>query len=152
MKVGTLAESVGKGLLAGLVGTAAMTASSTLEAKLTKREPSDAPAEAASKVLGVEPEGETEKQRFSQLVHWAYGTGWGAVRGMLAAFGLGPVSASAAHFGVVWGAELVTLPALRVAPPVTEWDAQTIGTDVLHHAVYAIAAGAAYHMLDRNAA
>jgi hypothetical protein len=50
-----LAEAIGGGLLAGVAGTAAMTASSTLEAKLRDRGSSSAPADAASKVLGVEP-------------------------------------------------------------------------------------------------
>ena len=37
------ASSIGKGLVAGFVGTAAMTVSSTLEAKLRGRAPSTAP-------------------------------------------------------------------------------------------------------------
>ncbi len=44
MRVGDLAGSVGKGLVAGLVGTAAMTVSSSLEAELRRRAPSTAPA------------------------------------------------------------------------------------------------------------
>lgn len=50
-----LARSIGKGLFAGMAGTAAMTISSTVETKLRGRKPSDAPAEAAAKVLGVSP-------------------------------------------------------------------------------------------------
>ena len=40
----TIAEAVGKGLVAGLAGTAAMILSSTLEMKLQGREASTAPA------------------------------------------------------------------------------------------------------------
>jgi len=43
MRIGDLAGSVGKGLAAGMVGTAAMTVSSSLEAKLRGREASTAP-------------------------------------------------------------------------------------------------------------
>jgi hypothetical protein len=56
-----------------------MTVSSTLEAKLRGRQFSTAPAEAAAKVLGIkEFRSEAAKSRFSNLVHWGYGTGWGA--------------------------------------------------------------------------
>jgi hypothetical protein len=41
-----------------------MTVSSTLEMKLRGREASSAPADAAAKVLGVEPRGDAEKARF----------------------------------------------------------------------------------------
>lgn len=34
---------------------------------------------------GVEPKGDDEKARFATMVHWGYGTGWGAVRGLVAA-------------------------------------------------------------------
>lgn len=81
MRIGDLAGSVGKGLAAGVVGTAAMTLSSSLEAKLRDRESSTAPADAASKVLGVKPESDRDQARFTTLVHWGYGTGWGAARG-----------------------------------------------------------------------
>jgi hypothetical protein len=46
MSVSSVACKIGRGLAAGLVGTAAMTVSSTLEAKLRKRKPSQAPATA----------------------------------------------------------------------------------------------------------
>jgi hypothetical protein len=41
----------------------------------------------------------------------------------------------------------VTLPALEVAPPAIFWDRREIATDLLHHAVYATATGAAYQLL-----
>ncbi|MDQ2881798.1 MAG: hypothetical protein M3Y48_11385 [Actinomycetota bacterium] len=44
--IGQVAAAVGKGLFAGMVGTAAMTASSTLEAKLRGRKGSTAPLDA----------------------------------------------------------------------------------------------------------
>lgn len=41
------------------------------------------------------------------------------------------------------------LPALEVAPPLTEWGAKEIAVDALHHLVYAATTGAAYSLLDR---
>ena len=58
MKLGDVAADIGKGLFAGAIGTAAMTVSSTLEMQIRDRPPSSAPADAAAKVLGVEPKGE----------------------------------------------------------------------------------------------
>jgi hypothetical protein len=148
--IGALAGAIGKGLVAGAVGTAAITASQLIVMKLRGGEPSDAPVQAAEKVLGVEPATEEEQEKVNNLIHWAYGTGLGAVRGVLSTFGLGPVAATTAHFGVVWGGAATMLPALQVAPPPTEWPAEEIVVDAWHHAVYALAAGVAYELLDRS--
>lgn len=65
-----LAANIGKGLAAGLVGTAAMTVSSTLEMKLRDRGASNAPTDPASKVLDIDGFiSEEAEQRFGQLVH-----------------------------------------------------------------------------------
>ncbi len=78
MKVGDLASSVGKGLFAGAVGTAAMTVSSTLEMKARGRAASMAPADAAGKVLGVEPKDEAGRHASRT---WSTGaTGRGGAR------------------------------------------------------------------------
>ena len=149
MKLGDVAAAVGKGLFAGAAGTAAMTVSSTVEAKLRGRGASSTPAQAAAKVLGVEPVDEASEGRFSNLVHWGYGIMWGGARGLLAAAGLSGPAAAAAHFGAVWGSEQVMLPALDVTPPLTEWGMEEIAIDALHHLVYATATGMAYSLLDR---
>ena len=149
MKLGEIAASVGKGLFAGVAGTAAMTVSSTLEMKIRDRQASNTPAKAAGKVLGVEPTGESEQARFSNLVHWGYGTSWGAVRGLIDAAGLEGKEAAAAHFLAVWGSEQVMLPALGVAPPFWQWGAKEVAIDAFHHLVYAGATGVAYVALDR---
>jgi hypothetical protein len=145
----TLATSIGKGLLAGFAGTAAMTISSTLEARLRGRAASSAPARATAKVLGIkEFEDSVAAARFNDLSHWGYGTGWGIVRGLLAATGMSPRAATAAHGAAVWGSAQVTLPALEIAPPFVFWPKEEIAIDAFHHAVYAAATGIAYELLD----
>jgi hypothetical protein len=147
-----VAHGIGTGLVAGLVGTAAMTVSSTIEMKVRGREASSAPARAAEKVLGVEKfKSDTDERRFATLVHWGYGTGWGAVRGLLRAAGLSSTVATGGHFAAVWGSEQVTLPALAVAPPVTMWGGREIAIDAWHHAVYVLATAIAYELVDRGA-
>jgi len=150
--IAKLAAGIGKGVVAGAAGTAAMTVSSTVEAKLRKREPSTAPAKAAARALGIETfDDGLAYARFSNLVHWGYGTGWGVTRGLLRSLGLRPSLATPAHFGVLWGSALYTLPKYEVAPPVTEWAAEDVAIDVFHHLVYVAATAAAYELLDRAA-
>jgi hypothetical protein len=143
--VRAIALEIGRGLLSGLVGTAAMTISSTVEMKLRGRPASKAPVNAAKRVLGFEPRDEEAEQRLSTLVHWGYGTAWGLARAVVGSAGVrGPFTAPALHFAAVWGAALVVLPALQVAPPVARWAPAEIAIDVWHHAVYVCAADAAY--------
>jgi hypothetical protein len=146
--VATVADAVGKGLVAGFAGTAAMTVSSTLEAKLRGRVPSSAPARATAKMLGIkEFEDSVAQARFNDLSHWGYGTGWGVVRGLLSAAGLSPRNATAAHGAAIYGAAQVTLPALEIAPPSIFWAKEEIAIDAFHHAVYATATGIAYELI-----
>jgi hypothetical protein len=150
MSIGDVAADCGKGLFAGAAGTAAMTVSSTLEMKLSGRPASQTPAQAAEAVLQVEPKDEKSEAQFSNLVHWGYGTGWGAVRRLLASAGLSGPAATAAHLGLVWGAEQVVLPTLDVSAPVFKYGGKATATDLLHHVVYATATGLAYTYLDRS--
>ena len=121
---------------------------STIEMRLRGREPSSAPAEAAGKVLGVTPADESGRARFSNVVHWGYGTSWGVARGILDAAGIRGMKGTAAHFAAIWGGALVMLPSLGVTPPPWKWVAKEVAIDGFHHAVYAIATGAAYEWLD----
>lgn len=148
--LGDVAADCGKGLFAGLAGTVAMTVSSTLEMKLSGRGASATPAEAAEKVLEVEPTDEDAKSRFSNLIHWGYGTGLGVVRGLLGSAGLSGPAATATHLAIVWGSEQIVLPALNVSAPVFKYGSRATATDLLHHAVYATATGLAYSYLDRS--
>jgi hypothetical protein len=146
-----IADGIGKGVLAGFAGTAAMTASSTIEAKLRGRPFSTAPAKAATRALGIETFDDGEAYaRFSNLVHWGYGTGWGVARGIMRAFGLGPRAATGAHFATLWGSALYTLPKYEVAPPVIDWAAEDVAIDVFHHLVYVSATALAFELLDRS--
>ena len=149
MRTSEVAGAVGKGLFAGVAGTALMTVSSTLEAKLTGRGSSSAPADAAGKVLGVQPRDEAGQARFSKAVHWGYGISWGAVHGLIALTDPSPAAATATHFAAIWGSSLVMLPALDVAPAPWKQPLSGLATDAFHHTVYAVGTSAAYVLLDR---
>jgi len=144
-RIDTIATAIGRGLVAGFAGTAAMTVSSTLEARLRGRAFSTAPARATAKVLGIrEFDSDLAQARWNDLSHWGYGTGWGVLRGLLGATGMSPRQATLAHGAAIYGAAQVTLPALDIAPPSIFWGAQEIAIDAFHHVVYAAATGAAY--------
>ena len=146
----TIADNIGRGLVAGVIGTAAMTLSSTLEAKWRGRAPSSAPAKATAKVLGIaEFEDDIAAARFNDLSHWGYGTSWGVLRGLLGATGMPARTATALHGAAIYGSAQVTLPALEIAPPVIFWAKEEIAIDAFHHAVYAAATGMAYELIKR---
>lgn len=144
----TLANSIGKGLLAGLAGTAAITLSQLIEMKITKRKPGNAPVKIAAETTGIKPVNAAQKQKVIQEIHWAYGTLWGIGRGLISFAGLKKIPGAITHFGVVWGAAMIMLPKFKAAPPVTEEDPRAIAIDGFHHAVYALAAGLVYDALD----
>lgn len=147
-RLSEVAAAAGVGAAAGLAGTAAMTISSTVEAKLRGRPGSDTPARAAGVVLGVAPTSEETKPRFNTLVHWGYGTGWGVLRGVFDVAGLRGTTAAAAHLGAVWAGEQAVLPLTGVSSPAWKWGGKEIGIDLLHHGVYAAATSAVYEVLD----
>src|SRR3954452_11736037 len=128
-----LAAKLGRGLVAGAISTTAMTVSSTVEQKLRGREASTAPADAAMKVLGIEGFcDDAAKSRFSNLVHWTYGSAWGVPRALLDAARLSPAAAAGAHGGGLGGPEEVMLPARGAAPPLWKWGSTEVAIDAGH--------------------
>ena len=148
--MGRAAGAVGKGLVAGFAATLAITASQMIEMQLTGRKPSSEPADAAAKVLDIKPNSEVAKERFSQMVHFGYGTAWGAALGLLYAFGIKGKPATATHYAAITGASLTMPAALKVSPPASEWTQQQIVINLFHHLVYAVTATLIYESLDRE--
>ncbi len=144
----TIADDIGKGVVAGIAGTAAMTASSMVERRLRDRGPSTAPAQAVEQVLEIKPVSDDAEARLGNLTHWGYGVAWGVARGALAASGLREPWVTLAHFGGVWGAEITMLPRLGLSSPIWKWGGEAIGIDAWHHFVYAAATGLAYDLLE----
>jgi hypothetical protein len=140
--------SIMRGVVAGAAGTAAMTAAQTAYYKATGAEPSNTPAEAAKKLFrGVlEREPPLADEPLNNVMHWTYGTSWGALLGLAAA---GRRPGTGVAYGLsVWSASLVHLPAMGLAPPIWKWDPKSIATDVGFHLVYGVSAASAYKLLD----
>jgi hypothetical protein len=102
-------------------------------------------------IFEVQAKNELAEYRLATAAHLGYGTGWGAFRGMLDTVGVRGVPASLLHAGVLQGAAMWMMPALKVAPPVKEWGAQEIAIESLHHLVYAVATGYTYELLNPSA-
>ena len=145
---GKVALALGKGIIAGIAGTAAISLSQIIEMKITGRKPSEAPAKAVNKVLHIKAVNKDYRPAFVQEVHWTYGTMWGLARTVMGLAGIKGVPAMAAHYAAVWGTEMVMLPSIEVAPPLKEWGGKEIAKDGMHHLVYAVAAGLVYDAID----
>lgn len=145
--LGELGSVIGKGLIAGLAGTIAISISQAIEMKITNRKPSDTPARAAEKIFDIGPDPGTE-EAFANEVHYTYGTLWGTARGILAICGIRGFIATSAHFTAIWGTALVVQTELDLAPPVNEWKNREFVMSIFHHAVYAVVAGLVYDAID----
>jgi hypothetical protein len=161
--------AIGRGLVAGAIGTAAMTAWQELAAKLqgsaeegdgaeasaaAPKDPwEDAPAPA--KVAKRVAEGVFEKQippeevgLVSEAMHWGYGTSWGAVYGVLA----GTVGRSTPRGGLafgtaVWASSYAQLVPMGLYEPPWKYSPKVLGLDLSYHLVYGAAVATAYRLL-----
>ncbi len=151
MTASNFVGSLGRGLAAGLFGTVVMTVAQMIEMRLEGRPPSLAPAKAVENTLSIRPKSERAEKRLNQLTHFAYGTSWGMVRGLLGTTKMRSSLATPIHLLLVWSAALVMLPRLGLAPPVREWSKTELAQDLGMHAIYAFATGAAFERLERRA-
>lgn len=150
--VGKFGAALCKGLIAGLVGTAAITLSQTIERKITGKPTSFAPGDAASKALDIEASKMESRKKFSDEVNWVYGTLWGSGRGMLSLTGLKGLPATAIHFAAIFYTAITIEPDFEVAPPIDEWSKTDLALFALHHAIYAAAAGFVFDAINKNKA
>lgn len=149
-RLGRIGARMGVGMLAGVAGTALMTAAQKIEMDLADREPSTTAADLIDELTGLAPEGESDRLRLSKYAHWGYGAGLGAARGALASTPLPPAIADTLFGVAVWAAPMAYLPALDLAPPVSEWNSSTLAKDAFFHALYAGAVVVAWRLLTRR--
>lgn len=141
-----------RGAIAGLVGTAVMTISETVEAKLTGRPASMVPGQVGAELLGGDKDDTARVRSLNPWVHWGHGIAMGAVRGLIGQRVDNPAAATAAHFAGLWVGDAALYAGLGVAPPPWEWGPQELLTDLGHKGLYAAVTGAAYESLERRSA
>lgn len=145
--LGSIGAAIGKGLIAGLAGTIAMTISQKTEMKITGRKPSKATVKAVKKVLHIHAD-KGNADIFSNEIHYSYGSLNGVLRGLLSLVGIRGFAATSIHLASIWGTAITIEPKLEIAPPVTEWKTKDIVIDIFHHAVYAIVTGLVFDAID----
>jgi len=87
----------------------------------------------------------------NNVVHWSYGTVWGAAYALVAASILGGNVALGLPFGfVVWMSGYVTLPLLGLYKPMWDYDISTLAKDLSAHLVYGVVTAAIFALLAAN--
>ncbi len=115
---------VGRGAVAGVLGTGVMTAFQKLvEMPLTGRPDSYVPAEIAERVLGIKPSTPQARKRLNYAAHMGFGAMWGAAYGVAALRGLRGQRAAHAVFAAVYPTDVAMTAALGVSDP-RRWSAQ----------------------------
>ena len=141
------------GLAAGAAGTGVMTGAQTAYMKATGGESSSVPAEVAKRTIRGVFHREVSDERTEQLnnaMHWLYGTSWGAVYAIAVGNRRPGTLTGGLVFGtVVWGASLVHLPAMGLAPPPWEYTPSQIAPDLGFHLVYGLGVAAAFKAVER---
>ena len=148
MTTNEILGALSRGMVAGAVGTAAMTVSQRLEMAVTGRAGSDVPGQVGAHLVpGKDPGSPTDVAQLNGTVHWTHGIAMGAVRGALDVAALSGPRASLAHFALVWGGDAALYRALGIAEPPWRWSAADLVTDMTHKGVYAAVTGATYDAL-----
>lgn len=156
-------RSVGRGLAAGVVGTAAMTAYQLAVAKAQGKPlqtpvphrwaDAPAPAQVAKKLADRLGQGRRFTREdvplLTNAMHWLYGVSWGAFYGAAAGRAQADPIAGGLAFGTgVWGAGYAELVPLGIYQPPWKYPAKEIAVDLSYHLVYGMAVAVAYDLLD----
>ncbi len=140
----SLATNVGRGALAGVVGSVVMTAfQKFIEMPITGREDSYGPAQLAQKLLPVHASGDAELKRLNYATHTALGAMWGAAYGVAAHQGLHGPRAAAVTFAAIYSQDLIMITALKLGKP-WQWSRQDWTIGVVDKVVHIVATGAIF--------
>jgi len=88
----------------------------------------------------------------SAVMHWAYGSVWGAAYGVLAGSLHRPAPLYGLPFaGVVWASGYVVLPEAGLYKPIWDYDAKVLASDLTAHLGYGTGTGLTFWLLARAA-
>lgn len=146
---GRAAGYLGKGLVAGILGTIVITISQQIEMEKTGRQPSNSPLLAAQKVFQINPQNEIAEKKLNNIVYFSYGTALGLIRGVLSILGIKGIIATLMHISIVQALSMFILSKLEITPPAGEWERKTILTELMHNGIYGMTAGLAFDYMNR---
>lgn len=128
-----------------------MTATQMGYLKLKGQESSDTPAQVGKRIIEGVLQREVPESRMpllNNVMHVLYGTSWGAVYGIAQESLHLPTARHGVLFGtLVWGASLVELPAMKLAPPVWDYSPATLLPDIGFHLIYGSAVAGAHRLM-----
>lgn len=131
-----------QGLVAGVMGVAAMTAAEKLEQVFTHRPNSFVPAHTLERLLRLPHKPDEERLWLNWTMHWGQGVLLGAVRGLMAEHGVrGPVG-SFLFLNLRLLNDQTLENATGVGAPPWTWPIDEQVIDLLHKAIYAFTTGA----------
>jgi hypothetical protein len=140
-------RAVWQGLIAGLTGTAVMTAAEKLEQRLTGRPDSHVPARVLARLTGLPERPGRQPTWLNLTMHYGQGALVGVLRSVMAQAGLrGPV-ASGMFTVVRLTSDQILENATGVGAPPQTWPRRELAVDVVHKAVYGFATGAVADVL-----
>jgi hypothetical protein len=164
--LGEAAGDLGRGLVAGMFGTLSITAASAIDQLATEvahaRKEKRAPdldlgkaivspwsfsADVVGQVFGITAKDKEHERRLSIMAHWGYGSTWGLSLAAVRALGVRGAAAIGAVLAGQLGAEMIVMPALGLFSPPTQWGRRALVSSVYQHAIYAVAAVAAFEWL-----
>jgi hypothetical protein len=131
-----------QGLVAGVVGTAAMTLGEKLEQLFTRRPNSYVPAHTLERLLGLPRKPDRMRVGLNHVMHWGQGILAGLIRGVMAARGVRGFFASFMFTGMRLTIDQSLENATKVGSPPWTWPLSEQIIDVMHKAVYAFTTGA----------
>jgi hypothetical protein len=168
MKKVSPAGALALGVGAGVVGTAFMTAwqetVAHLRRSMTPKHMADgddpwkrapAPAQVGRRFVQLATGRDIPPERipfFTNAVHWAFGSGMGAVYGLMRSRLRPKPALQGPLFGLgVWAQSYATLVPMGLYEPPWHYSARTIAKDVSYHLVYGGGTAAGYELLARLA-
>lgn len=134
------------GMLAGVAGVAAMTASEKLEQRWTGRKNSYVPNQTLRRLVGA-PSHQWRRWHTpadvatNHAMHWGQGAAVGAVRGVMTQAGQRGLLASAVFAGVRFATDQTLENSTGVGSPPWTWPRGELVADVWHKYVYAVVTG-----------
>jgi hypothetical protein len=142
-------QAAGMGLVAGVVGTVALTLAEKAEMALSGRKPSTFAGQVGAKLCGRDPEAHPQLVgHLNPLVHWTHGIALGPIRGLLGLAGLSPPAATLAFYAVVWGGDAALYRMLDLAPSPWRWQPSELATDLFDKGALAAGTSVAYVVLE----
>ena len=154
--------AVAQGLLAGLIGNAVYTGYQALQSRRSdepqgETEPPEdwsetpAPAQVGQRIAAGmfrRPVDLAQAGLVKNVMHWAYGSSWGAVYAFIEESVGRPLVSGVALTSAVMAVDYTMLPAMKLYRPPWKYEARTLTKDFGNHLVHGLAVAAAYRGLD----